>query len=56
MHAKNSHQDMLSYLESMEIRMEFEDVKDVPPLDIILYRGMRNLHDLLFVLRLMFAT
>ncbi|CAM0882213.1 unnamed protein product [Alopecurus aequalis] len=39
-HAMNSHQDMVSYLDSMGTIIEFEDGKGVLPLDIILYRDL----------------
>jgi hypothetical protein len=39
----------------MKTRTEFEDVKEMPPLSIILYRGMVNLQDLLLVLGLIFT-
>jgi hypothetical protein len=46
-----SREAMLSYLEIMKSRREFEDVEDIPPLDIIVYRGMGNLQDLHFRVR-----
>jgi uncharacterized membrane protein YqaE (UPF0057 family) len=42
-------------LEILKTRTEFEDVKEMPPLGIILYRGMVNLQDLLLVLGLIFT-
>jgi hypothetical protein len=39
----------------MKTRTEFEHVKEMPPLSIILYRGMVNLQDLLLVLGLIFT-
>jgi hypothetical protein len=42
-------QIMTRYLENMKAQTEFEHVKGVPPLDIILYRGTINLGDLILL-------
>jgi hypothetical protein len=47
-----SRQVMTKYLEIMKAQAEFEHVKGVPPLDIILYRGTINLGDLILLLGL----
>jgi hypothetical protein len=44
-------QVMTTRVEIMKAQREFEDVKEVPPVDIILYRGTMNLRDLINLVR-----